>query len=317
MKQNLLLVVLVLVTIFGGWVLWVRTHPTDDSFIEQVKKPGVEDIGVVLEPNVDLVQDTEVPPSVDGPNNKRIVHVPDNRQDSEPSKRDIDPEFRRSIEAKIETALAGNIEDTITVARELNVCDRAPFSELLITTQAKFYLENPQVERTIPDENGWFAEAVTFNEWEAYQWKQFNQCQSIIGIFEEDLRSRIKIQAKNGHVIARYIYAMWSPSRWLPTRINAIPGIIFERLDYESLALEFTWLNIDEGEPLGLFALGQSYLRIAHFTPFHMATGYAFLSAARTCGLSNTWVDSMIDNLGDSSEQIQAVSSEIVETFCN
>jgi len=57
-RQNALLVVLVLVTLFGRWVLWMKTRPSDDLFLEQ-DKTGIEEIGVVLEPNADQLQSTE------------------------------------------------------------------------------------------------------------------------------------------------------------------------------------------------------------------------------------------------------------------
>ena len=291
MNKNSLLVILILVSLFGVWVLWMQSRPTDGSVPEQVNKLESEDNGVVLVPNVDQIQSEEAPPT----------------------KLDIDREFRQEVKTKIETALDGNIEDLITVVKYMNECDRAPKDESSIVAQARTFSNIPGFQFKIPDENGISQKDVSFDEWEVYQWNLFDQCQSINGLFDEGFRNRIKMQAENGNIIARYMYAIRPP-----TAINDDPDHIIERLDYELLALEFTWQSINEGEPLGLLALGQSYMGLGLFTPHQRSTGGAFFIAARKCGLSNAWVDLQIDNFTTATfEEAQVKSNAIVETFCN
>ena len=81
-----------------------------------------------------------------------------------------------------------------------------------------------------------------------------------------------------------------------------------ELLEYQSLALEYTWMNMQERNPLGLLAMSQSYSanRPAMFTPRNGIQSQVFRLASMKCGIDNEWLTNRAMNFGQGFNRFQA-----------
>jgi hypothetical protein len=102
-------------------------------------------------------------------------------------------------------------------------------------------------------------------------------CKDAAAILNDALRSELELLARDGHVMARYLYAMWRPN-------PALSEEALERaLHWQMNAAEFSYANVAEGEPIGLLAFGQSYAE-GLFTPTDQRLAHLMLNAAYQCG---------------------------------
>jgi hypothetical protein len=152
----------------------------------------------------------------------------------------------------------------------------------------------------------------------------YDQCLVIRSIFKNDLHKQIARQAAKGNKVARYLYAMWPPSLGGRFRTGKMP----EWLEYQNQALAYTWKNIDEGEPLGLLAFGQSFSNSSGglFTPINLRYAQVFFLAANKCGLESAWleteiskyiVDLSVDIGGTKLGRMEIHADELEELFCH
>jgi hypothetical protein len=162
----------------------------------------------------------------------------------------------------------------------------------------------------------------TFGEYESYLWKRHDQCTALQSVTGRKLQGDIQNAADAGDPVARYVYAMWPPEESF--------GTTAATLEYHERALEYTWRNIEEGQPLGLLALGQSYMNRGTsplFTPWNHTLGRIFILAAAKCGLSNAWLDEEIDLMLDGLSsphpsaqqvlgQLNSQSDELRKLYC-
>ena len=89
---------------------------------------------------------------------------------------------------------------------------------------------------------------------------------------------------------------------WPPDQEKTARNQLIVWLEYTSKAMDFTWKNISEREPLGLLAFGQSLeAPTAYcFTVRNPVYGQAFILAAEKCGLNNQMVTTKVGNLQES-----------------
>jgi hypothetical protein len=225
-----------------------------------------------------------------------------------------------------ESALAGDEDDVISVSDLLLQClgmatDEKHIVTMLNRMSDKVKAGNPIPTFTIPStgENLQFA---SFMEFEEFQLKRFDQCQATRGMFDKAARDRLEEQARNGSITARFLYAMWLPDQ----NENTQAGLI-EWITYQSLAWDFTWANIREGEPLGLLAYGRSLEQSGtiYFTPRHYSYGPALILASQKCGLNNQTVDQKVSNLTSywaerkmtqRLNHTESLSDQIADMFC-
>ena len=104
--------------------------------------------------------------------------------------------------------------------------------------------------------SGEFRQFESTDQYSDFLWQRFEQCSSIRDRLEGNLRGDLARMAENGSVTARYLYAMWPPASYLG---SAELDVMQDWLEYQDRALEFTWQNLFEHEPLGLLAMGQSF----------------------------------------------------------
>lgn len=255
---------------------------------------------------------------------KSLTHVPANLQ-PEQTHREIDLAFQESTKEILESALKGNTENAINFVGLTRQClATLAQSEAQLKRNLDSYLQrgfNP--ERAHYMSNGEFMQFESFEQYENHMWKQFDQCNSTSTLRNNDLRKRIARLAENGHVTARYLFAMWPP-----TAVAFNSDSIIDWLDYQNLALEFTWQNIEEGEPLGLLAYSQSFatFQVKYFTPSNSHYAEVFLLTAKVCGLTSTWVDEKLSKIGqrwdkqsrqDHFENLHSSADELKEMLCN
>jgi hypothetical protein len=225
-----------------------------------------------------------------------------------------------------ESALAGDEDDVIAVSDLLLQCLGMSTDERSIETQltrmsANAKAGNPMPTVSIPS-TGENLKFSNFMEFEEFQLSRFDQCQATRGMFDSQARARIEELARSGSVTARFLYAMW-----VPVQHESNEDGLIEWITYQSLAWDFTWANIREGEPLGLLAYGRSLEQSGtiYFTPRHYNYGPAFILASQKCGLVNQTVDQKVGNLTSywsekkmtqRLNQAETLSDQIADMFC-
>lgn len=263
---------------------------------------------------------------------KRIKVTPDQTTKvAKPEKSEKNPETEWEndfvAESTLESALAGDIDDSIAVSELTGQCRAGYDNEKSVQRNLTRKKQSVAKGQPIPglrlQSTGETLAFKSFAEYENYVWTRFAECQSTWGMFDKSLRDRLAQLAESGNVNARYLYAMWVP---VPAGSNE--DQLIEWMTYQSLAMDFTWQNIREGEPLGLLAYGRSLEQAGHvyFTPPHMRYGPVFIMAAHKCGLDNHIVNRKLDNMTEywntrkmdqMTTKVESLSDKIVKTFCH
>jgi len=165
----------------------------------------------------------------------------------------------------------------------------------------------------------WVAEAIGREQ------NRTAECNEALADADELFVDGVTNQALNGNAIARYIYAMWEHD---DTASILMAGPEIE--EFETRALRFTQENISDGHPLGLLAMGLSYLNGMHFTAERASLGAAYLLASQLCGIENAIVSrslaqyyrrkesalaSMVESLADDSI-VNAAALKLYEDSC-
>jgi hypothetical protein len=223
---------------------------------------------------------------------------------------------QEKLHSRVESALEGNIDDLVALTR-------------LITTCARGYDDEQQLQRRLDrmarGESGggrsMFAgrgnraapggsaeQQGTLEQREADMWKQFDQCQASKDLLDDDLRGEIARLAEAGQPSARYLYAIWPPYDSVFELVDSL-----ELLEYQSLALEYTWMNLQERDPLGVLAMSQSYGNRPSglFTPANRVQSQVFLLASMQCGVDNEWLSNRAVNFGQGFSRFQAENTEV------
>jgi hypothetical protein len=119
---------------------------------------------------------------------------------------------------------------------------------------------------------------------------QFAGCQFYKEFFNKALRERLSDLAAQGHVTARYLYAMWPPS------VKGRTDAFFIHQEWAEKALAFSQANLAEGEVAGLMAFAHAYQKPGMFTTLNQEMGMAFQIAAQECGLDAPFVVTDIEH---------------------
>jgi hypothetical protein len=242
------------------------------------------------------------------------------------SVRDADWENPTVAQSVLESALSGNADAAIEISELFRKCKSGFDNENQVKQALHKMAKRAAGGRPIPSTfvRG-SGEAIKFEDlahYEDFIWNQYAECSSSSGMFNQDLRERLVIMAENGSAVARYLYAQWPPNREKTESDRLIAWLV-----YQNRALEFTWDNINEGEPLGLLAYGQSLdaTQSAFFTPRNTSYGQAFILASDKCGMNNPMVSEKVSYLSDfwkqrqmtqHSVRVETLSEEITDMFC-
>jgi hypothetical protein len=226
---------------------------------------------------------------------RRITAVPGDTPEVAKPGRPFDLEFQDAVKKMVESALAGDVDDAVSLGHLLGRCSGKPRSEaeISMSLQNSKHIFSGDGRSWIMG-NGDRRSFMSFEEYERYHWDIYDGCRVLRTVTEDDLRERIAQMAESGDVFARYLFAMWRPQS-LGTEVDT--KNMLDWLAYQDQALEYTLQNLDGGEPLGLLALGQSYRssQLGLFTPRQMRFDEAYYLAARKCGLQSAWLESQIE----------------------
>ena len=231
------------------------------------------------------------------------------------------------LAGKVEKALGGDVDELIGLTRILSDCSRGMGSEEQVQQRldamAEAQARNPGGVVMSGRGRGGSVEYRSFEDLEATMWARFDECQVAKVVLDESLYEQVCRLAESGLPSARYLYAVWPPAQ-----DSFITADTLELLEYQNLALEYTWMNMRAREPLGLLAMAQSYSagRPALFTPTNFVQGQVFLLASLKCGIDNEWLVKRTVNLGRGLSRFQDQNSELpdvegdatllAETFC-
>jgi hypothetical protein len=208
----------------------------------------------------------------------------------------------------INSALDGDIDKLIDLTRLINECSRGFSSEEQLQRRLDMMAQRSAQPGGAPFPQGGrgggrsSVEYKSFEEMELGMWTQFEACQESKEVLDESLHEQIERLADSGLPTARYLYAIWAPDQDPLEPVNAL-----DMLEYQSLALEYTWKNMNERDPLGLLAMSQSYdsVRSPMFTPGNRVLGQVFLLASMKCGIDNKWLEKRSVNFGQGVSRFQ------------
>ena len=217
------------------------------------------------------------------------------------------------LQRQFSAALDGEIEELIRITRLINECRRGFNSEEQLQQRLDLMAQRGAQSGEMPSRGGrggggGSVEFQSFEELEARMWSQYDQCQVSKEVLDESLHEQIERLAESGLASARYLYAVWPPGEDMLEVVDTL-----EMLEYQSLALEYTWMNMNERDPLGLLAMAQSYgsNRSPMFTPPNRIQSQVFLLASMKCGIDNEWLEQRSLNFGQSFSRFQARHTEV------
>lgn len=223
-------------------------------------------------------------------------------------------DLEESVARVLESALRNNRQDVILIADIRRKCS-GPFYtpesvlSILDRIQESGFSENVLYATG----RGGHARFETFEAYEQFLWQRLEECTAINPLFGDELRRDVLALAESGLASARYLYAMW-PSEYGPMAYQAS----LERVEYQERAMAFTRLNMMEREPLGLLALGQSYVGGGHrsslFTPHDFALGRTLLLASRKCGIEFPWLSEQLARILRTTRRVSDERLEVLET---
>ncbi|MFC1778368.1 hypothetical protein ACFL3I_13695 [Pseudomonadota bacterium] len=332
-KQSWIPIALVLV-LFGilYYVFTGHQDPTPTQEMVAQKATESPDTAPTVAPT-EANQQPDKPEQVDkGSGTAKRIRVGQDQTDEvrTPEKTAENPEIEWEnnfiAENTLESALTGDIDDSIAVSELIGQCRSANLNEKSVQADLARKAQSVTKENPVPTPlllgTGETMKFKTFADYENYVWTQFAECQSTRGMFDQSLRDRLAQMAESGNVNARYLYAMW-----VPVPKGSDEDQLIEWMTYQSLAMDFTWKNITEGEPLGMLAYGRSLEQVGHvyFTPVSQKYGPAFIMAAYKCGLDNHIVNRKVGNMTSSWQKrnmkmmlgrVESLSDKLAKTFC-
>lgn len=305
------------VVLIGGFTAWSLYHTPEEVSTETPHLPAEPANGLVQAPAVGATAEEETiaddPAPAMSPA-KRIRHGKAAEQDLANAEFNLPSSTNEKVDKLIrqtEKALGGDTDSLIRLGRLIDDCRRGMNNEEQLQQRldrmAQLQSRNPGGP-AMPRRGGGSVEFQSFEELEADMWARFDECQSSKEVLDESLYEQVRRLAESGWPSARYLFAVWPPDQDSPLAVD-----VLELLEYQSLALEFTWQNMQEREPLGLLAMSQSYSsrRSPMFTPVNGLQGQAFLLASMKCGIDNKWLEERSLNFGQGFSRFQAQGTEI------
>lgn len=316
--RKILVLALIAVLIGGAFTAWriaTRLEPaaTGETTVQQAETPATGDAPTALPPDVEESEaaPAETPPSA--PPARRVRHgIAAPAASSASGIEEATPtgdEKTARLASQVEKALAGGTDELVALSRLLTQCSRLNSEEQVLRRldrMARFEGQFPGGPRGRVD--GGSVEFRSFEEMESDTWARFDECEAARGVLDETLYERIERLAEQGVASARYLYAVWSPAQDAFLSVNAL-----ELLEYQVKALEYTWANMEQRDPLGLLAMSQSYsaFRPSMFTPSNPVQGQVFLLAAMKCGIDNDWLAERAVEFGQAFSRFQAENTSM------
>jgi hypothetical protein len=243
---------------------------------------------------------------------KRIVHVPDTRSEPAGQVHDEIEEVTGGNVASIaalsaEKALNGDLRSARDLTNLMIVCSNlVPRDEEGLQREIQRFNEEAAriAERgnPLPDEGrpksgrefgSGLVELKVFpteaqNRRHLTEW--YRGCREVSALLNEKTREELAALARNGHVVARYLYAMWRP------QLGSDEDALERRMRWQMNAVEFSYANLEEGELAGLLAFSQSYSE-AIFTGTDLGLSFSMAKAALECGFESEAISWRMEHL--------------------
>lgn len=256
--------------------------------------------------------ETPAPPPPSAPPARRVRHgvaAPDDSPSAAEEPGVAGDEKADRLVRQVEKALGGDTDELVALSRLLAQCSRLNSEDQVLRRlerMARFEGQLPGGPRGRAD--GGSVEFRSFEDMESDAWARFDECQAAREVLDADLYEQIERLAEQGVAPARYLYAVWSPAQDDFGSVSAL-----ELLEYQTRALEFTWANMEQRDPLGLLAMSQSYsaFRPSLFTPTNLVQGQVFLLAAMKCGIDNDWLAERAVEFGQGFSRFQAENTRL------
>ena len=307
----------VLVVLAGGLAAWYLNTPGESAGMAPLDEAAQRTEAAAIQPAVgDPAEPEQAEPLQTMSPAKRIRHGTAIEQKPEIAQLEA-PDFGNEksdkLLHKVNAAIDGQIDDLIQVTRLINDCRRGFNSEQQLQQRLDFMAQRGAQSGNLPARGGrggggGSVEYQSFEELEANLWKQYDQCQLAKEVLDESLHEQIERLAESGLASARYLYAVWPPGEDMLEVVDTL-----EMLEYQSLALEYTWMNMNDRDPLGLLAMAQSYgsMRTPMFTPPNRIQSQVFLLASMKCGIDNKWLEERSLNFGQGFSRFQGQNTEM------
>jgi len=214
---------------------------------------------------------------------------------------DVDSDEEPSATETVNSVLKSrDLEQAFLAFRSIQQCRHAPITD----QDLQHHLTKIERLRNDP-EHGWEL-SQHLQGAEERKLVLLEECRALMRLRDQIWASELFDRAASGDEFARFIYAMWAPRQRTTLETSTE-----QLLAYESMALEFTMQNLEEGHPLGLLAFGLSYQQGQYFTPSRHVLGNAYLVAAELCSNGQFGLQGMLDSLLASMEEHQFGASPV------
>ena len=275
---------------------WFNSQQTGTGMAPVTEPESVAE-ALVAEPEPLLLEEEtgseEVTPATEN-FARRITHVPNSP--GSPASDFLTTNLKDASAENIEHLLQANLENTLNgelasaffVVRARMACQR--LSGTRSDLERRIERTNKRVEREAERGRGGpgrregglplsVGDDPEANRANLESW--YEACQRVQAMFSPDLRTELEQLAKQGDVMARYLYASW------PLDILDVGEAFEQQFRWEELARDFSQANLDRGEAAGLMAFSQSYQN-GWFTQRNGELALAFAIAALNCGFETT-----------------------------
>jgi hypothetical protein len=308
MKKTLLIIMAAALALWAARY-WMVSEPVDVAFLTEAPQGAVPEPEPAFEAETELDELEELDagmdrldPSVGAA--RRIVHVPSDGILATPDEARYDDireigedELEDFTDYNLRQALDGDLGAANRVVHAQRRCADAPSSALEVERQVQSRLGRYQWMAANRNRNRSYPTEAELRE-QATQ--QFENCRFMADLFTGDLRRQLEAMANRGHVMARYLYALWPPE------IFGQPDAFLRQQEWAEKALSYSLANLTEGEPAGLLAFGQSYANNGTFTARDRYLGTAFIIAALDCGLDLEYYGSYVNQFMNSQRLSQS-----------
>lgn len=279
-------------------LLWTAPQPEIESITESPAH-GAPSAETAVEPDVSAETSGEVADDDETQNGaRRIVQVPDTRtatpDEETPAKPLTSTAVAEFAAEAIEASLNGDMESADDLLNLQRACTTSiPRNEAgiqdVVEDVMRYVADAEEAGITVPHDGQLNMRYIVGNlamERRVYPTEQQNRehlaewsagCRNVRKFFDRETREDLELLARDGHVMARYLYALWVPE------VTADPSTLDEYIQWERKALEFSSANVEKGELAGLVAFANSFTSTA-FTGRNIALGSVLWKAAFECG---------------------------------
>lgn len=287
---------IVVVVVVTTLALWVIRKP--DAVPDTPPATIVESIDTADEPETDtgiLGEQDEDTESVEAA--RQIVHVPDDQKKVKSTEHDwtnVEVTFDNLADVRkavLNAALDGDVDAAFRLRTLRDYCRLGPRDEGTVekwVDEANKLLDS--LGRPVPPEGVIMVGMRLYPDEQrnrAEILKAFRDCERYRDTIESKMRDQLYELAKQGHVMARYLFATWELE-------PVVDAAAFERhQEWQLQAYDFSYANLVEGEAVGVLAFGRSYY-MGLFTRQIPPLGMSLMKAASDCGVDSAHLDESV-----------------------